>query len=189
VTAVDGTNLSPERLAEQCQAGCREAFNALIEQFEPRIFNYLYQLVRNREDAEDLTQETFLKAYHGISRYEPNFSFATWLFTIAKRSAYSHWRSAKRWQAVGTPEEIDSRDPSVLLQEYDDKASLWELAKKLKPKQYEVLWLRYGEGFSISEMARVMATNQIYVKVLLHRARSQLAKRLSSKGAMKFDID
>jgi RNA polymerase sigma factor (sigma-70 family) len=57
----------------------------------------------------------------------------------------------------------------------DENASLWKLARTLKPKQYEALWLRYGEGFSVTEVAQVMKTNQIHVKVLLHRARTALA--------------
>ena len=58
------------------------------------------------------------------------------------------------------------------------RTSIWKVAKKLKPNQYEALWLRYGEGFSISETAEIMNTNQIHVKVLLHRGRKQLAEHL-----------
>jgi RNA polymerase sigma-70 factor, ECF subfamily len=178
LTPVDGNESSSEHLAERCQTGCRESFDLLVQRFGPRLYHYLFQLVQNRHDAEDLTQETFLKAYRNIGRYEARFSFATWLFTIAKRSAYSHWRSAKRVEVATEAEEIDFKDPSVLVECDDERASLWKLAKELKPKQYEALWLRYGEGFAINEVASIMGSNQIYVKVLLHRARAQLAKRL-----------
>jgi len=182
VTLVEQNEPSPEQLAEQCKAGCRSAFEKLVETFQGRIFSFLYQLTRNRHDAEDLTQETFMKAYRSIHRYEPAYRFATWLFTIAKRTAFSHFRSARPTEELTaqTEAETDFVDPSVVLQRKDDATSLWSRARILKPKQYEALWLRYGEGFSIIEIARIMNTNQIHVKVLLHRARTHLVTVLRS---------
>ena len=134
----------------------------------------------NAHDAEDLTQETFLKVYQNIHRFNCAQAFSTWLFTIAKRTAFNHFRAAKRGQEIAPEEEIDFADPSVLLQEKDEKMSLWKLAKILKPEQYQALWLRYAEGFSIAETARILNTNQIRVRVLLHRARKTMAQRLGS---------
>ena len=178
MTLTDQKDLSPEQLAERCQAGCRTSFERLVEQFESRIFNFLLRLTGNRHDAEDLTQDTFVKAYRNIHRYQPAYAFAAWLFTIAKRTAFSHFRAAKPMEEIRDDVQTDSQDPSTVLEQQDDGRSLWELAKKLKPKQHEALWLRYGEGFSIAEAAQIMKTNQIHVKVLLHRARTSLANRL-----------
>lgn len=167
---------SPEQLAEQCQAGCRFSFEQLVEQFEGRIFNFLLRLTSNRHDAEDLTQDTFVKAYQNIHRYQPACaSFAAWLFTIAKRTAFSHFRAAKPTEELPGDIPIQSDDPGVLLEKKDERFSLWKLARRLKPKQHEALWLRYGEGFSVAEIAQIMKTNPIHVKVLLHRARNGLA--------------
>lgn len=176
--AVDLSELSPEQLAARCQAGCRESFELLVEKFEQRIFNFLCQMTGNRHDAEDLTQDTFVKVYRNIHRYRPMFAFSTWLFTIAKRTAFSHFRSAKPSEELSVEQDPDFDDPSVLLQQKDDQLSVWNVAKKLKPNQYEALWLRYGEGLSVAETAQIMNTNQIHIKVLLHRGRQQLAKHL-----------
>ncbi|MSU20695.1 MAG: RNA polymerase sigma factor [Pedosphaera sp.] len=178
MTLVDQNELSPEELAEQCKAGCRESFEMLVEQFEKRIFNFLYHFTGNSHDAEDITQETFLKAYQNMHRYDSAYAFATWLFTIAKRTAISHFRSKKPSEELSADTEADLADPSAALEAKEERVSLWNLAKTLKSNQYETLWLRYGEGFSIAEIAQVMNTNQIHVKVLLHRARRHLAKRL-----------
>ena len=178
VISLDQKGLSPEQLAEQCQAGCREAFALLLEQYEKRIFNYLYQMTRNCHDAEDLTQETFLKAYRGIHRFDATNSFTAWLFTIAKRTAINHFRSAKRGENREVEPEVDHEDPSRQLERDEAANSLWQLAKTLKASQYDALWLRYGEDLSIAETARVMNTNPLRVRVLLHRARANLAKRL-----------
>ena len=178
MTLVDQKEPSPEQLAEQCKAGCPASFEKLVEQYETRIFNFLFQLTRNRHDAEDLTQVTFVKAYRNIHRYEPSHAFAAWLFTIAKRTAYSHLRSSRPTEEIRPESEIDADDPGLVLERKDERTSLWQSARNLKPKQYEALWLRYGEGFSVAETARIMSINQIHVKVLLHRARGHLAKRL-----------
>ncbi len=77
--------------------------------------------------------------------------------------------------------EADFNDPSVLLEQKDETNSIWKMARTLAQDQYESLWLRYGEGFSVAETARIMRTNQIRVRVLLHRARKTLAKTLRSE--------
>ena len=169
---------SSEQLAEKTQKGCRESFEALVERHGQRIFNFLWQMTRNRHDAEDLTQETILKAFRNIHQYNPSCSFASWLYVIAKRTGLSHFRSARPTVELPEESEADALDPFTVLQEKEEKNSLWRLARRLKPNQHEVLWLRYGEGFSIAETARIMNTNQIRVKVLLHRARRALARLL-----------
>ena len=178
---VDQNEVSPEQLAKQCQAGCRDSFDGLVGQFEKRIFNFLHRFVGNAHDAEDITQETFLKAFRSIHRYDPTYAFATWIFTIAKRTAVSHFRSARPTEDLADHDQPDFDDPSVQLERRDEQASIWEVARALKPKQYQALWLRYGEGFSVAESARIMETTQIHVKVLLHRGRAHLAKSLSHR--------
>lgn len=182
VSASDQPEPSSEQLAEKTQNGCRESFEVLVTRHGPRIFNFLWQLTRNPHDAEDLTQETFLKAFRNIHRYNPSCSFTTWLFVIAKRTGVSHFRSARPTEELPEEGGTDVANPSTVLQEKEEKSSLWQLARRLKPNQHEVLWLRYGEGFSIAETARIMNTNQIRVKVLLHRARKGLAGLLESHG-------
>jgi RNA polymerase sigma-70 factor (ECF subfamily) len=167
----------PDPLAE---AGSREEFSQLVEQYEARVFNFLCQLTGNAHDAEDLTQETFLKAYQSMHRFNREQTFSTWLFTIAKRTAYNHFRAARPVQEITAEDQVDEADPSSLLQEKDEKMSLWRLAKTLKPDQYTALWLCYGEGFSVREIGQILDTNQIRVRVLLHRARKNLAGRLSA---------
>jgi RNA polymerase sigma-70 factor (ECF subfamily) len=175
----DPAPLSPEQLAEKSKAGCRDSFELLVKHFEARIFNFLFRMTRSRHDAEDLTQETFLKAYQNLHRYNPAYSFAAWLFTIAKRTGVSHFRAARPTEEVSDNNESAEADPSIVLAEKEERRSLWRLAETLKPKQFEALWLRYGEGFPVAEIARVMRISGIHVKVLLHRGRRRLAELLA----------
>src|SRR5437016_4932807 len=110
-TLVEPRELRPEALVEQCKAGSLEAFALLVEHYQKRLFNYLCRLTGNSHDAEDLTQETFLKVYRSLHRFNSGQGFSTWLFTIAKRTAYNHFRSAKHPQELPTEEPIDSDDP------------------------------------------------------------------------------
>lgn len=182
VNTGDQPEPSSEQLAERSQAGCPESFEQLLLRYENPVFNFLHQLARNRQDAEDLTQETFLRAYRSLYRYDPSLSFATWLFTIARRVAASHFRGATHFEELPADDQAVEADPAKLLESQDEQNSIWRRARALKPKQFEVLWLRYQEGFSVAETARIMRTNQIHVKVLLHRARANLSAMLDARG-------
>jgi RNA polymerase sigma-70 factor (ECF subfamily) len=173
---------SPEELARLAAQGGLDSFEQIVLRFQSQIFNFLYLFTRQRQDAEDLTQETFCRAWRGLHRYNPSLSFAPWLFSIARHTAASHFRSAESFDELPPEIGVVEENPANLLATKDDADTLWRLARTLKPRQGEVLWLRYGEGFSIAETARAMQTNAIHVKVLLHRARAGLAKSLAARG-------
>lgn len=175
---------SPEELAQRSQAGCLESFEQLVGLYERQIFNFLRQRTRSEQDAEDLTQETFVKAYRSLPGYRPSMAFAPWLFVIARRCAASHFRSAVHFEELPADSEGGEENPSALLEQKDEQKSLWKLVRTLKPMQAEAIWLRYAEGFSVAETARIMNTNRVYVKVLLHRARSNLARMLAARGML-----
>jgi RNA polymerase sigma-70 factor (ECF subfamily) len=169
---------SIDELVRRSRGGSTEAFGELVELYQDRIFNYLCGLCGNPHDAEDVAQETFVKAFRAMRRFDSSGSFTSWLFVIARRTALNHFRAHRRFSAEPVPEEVDGRDPARLLEQAEAQQSVWAIARRLKPDQYEALWLRYGEGFSIAEAARIMKTNQIRVRVLVHRARAQLGKLL-----------
>lgn len=161
------------QLVEKSKTGCLDSFEMLVRRHEKPVYNYLLQLTGNAHDAEDAAQETFVKAFQALPRFDERFRFSSWLFTIAKRTAINHQRKSRRYERMEDVESLeapgagDSPDPD-----------LWGIARRLKPKLFEVLWLYYGEGFDLKETARIMGTNVIYAKVLLHRARGELKKRI-----------
>ena len=99
--------ISAEELARQCQNGCRESFERLVRRFERRVLRFLSAMVNNRQDAEDLAQDTFLKVYKSIHRFNPEYKFSTWLFTIAKRTAMNHYRASRPTLAIAIDPEAD----------------------------------------------------------------------------------
>jgi RNA polymerase sigma-70 factor, ECF subfamily len=170
---------SPEHLALRAAEGSLEAYGELVRRFELRLFNFLLRRTGSRADAEDLTQEAFIRAWERIHRYEPKWRFSTWLFTIAARLAVSHHR--KRRPTLRWVEEDDSQSPLSVDREDDRNAGarLWSIAGRvLTPEQHTALWLRYAEDMGIDEIAAVLKKSQVGVRVMLFRARQVLAEQM-----------
>ena len=169
-----------EQLAAKAKAGCSESFELIVEQTKHRLFSYVMQLVANQHDAEDIAQEAFLKAYRNLHTFDGRARFTTWLYTIAKNTAFTHLRKRRSHQPIEEFEEILATDAPDFSNE--EANSIWKVARQLKPAFYETLWLFYAEGFSLKETAAILDTNAITVRVNLHRARSALGKKLARAG-------
>ena len=157
--------------------GSRGAFEQLVHLHHQRVLNFVYQMTRQRQDAEDLTQQTFVKAFQHIDRVDPTRPIINWLLTIARRTTLNHFRSVRKWEYV--PTELASGDPSPArqLEQQERSENLWARARRvLSQREFEVLWLRVAEEMSVEETARVVGLTQIHVKVLVHRARQHLLK-------------
>jgi RNA polymerase sigma-70 factor, ECF subfamily len=157
--------------------GDASAFAQLVHLHHRRVLNYVLQMTRQRQDAEDLTQQTFVKAFHHIHRVDSTRPIINWLLTIARRTTLNHFRSAKKWEFV--PADLTSTEPSPArhLEQQEHSENLWARARRvLSQREFEVLWLRVAEEMSTEETARIAGLTQIHVKVLVHRARQKLLK-------------
>jgi RNA polymerase sigma-70 factor (ECF subfamily) len=157
--------------------GDRKAFEQLVHLHHQRVLNFIYQMTRQRQDAEDLTQQTFVKAFLHIDRVDPSRPIINWLLTIARRTALNHFRSVRRWEYI--PTELASTEPTPArqLEQQERSDNLWARARRvLSQREFEVLWLRVAEERSTEETARIVGLTQIHVKVLVHRARQHLLK-------------
>lgn len=174
--------LSAEELACRTQQGCERSFEELVERYSVRLYQFLLHRTQSVQDAEDLVQETFVKAYRNICRYRNSCKFSTWLFTIAKRLASSHFRGLSHSQRI-VQNKSESPGPGDLMAEQEERQHLWAAARDLPMGQYQALWLRYAEDMSIKEIAKVLRKSQVGVKVLLYRARIKLGRRLVNMAA------
>ena len=179
---------SAEELAVRAQAGggcALSCFGELVTRYEVRLFNFLLRRTRSRADAEELTQEAFLRAWERIASYDPAWKFSTWLYTIASRLAVSKHRKLGRERTWDTFERTGEQQRDTL-EAGDDRRlgkRLWNLAESsLSPDQQTALWLRYAEDMAIGEIARVMGKSQVGVRVCLFRARQTLAKTAQNEG-------
>jgi RNA polymerase sigma-70 factor, ECF subfamily len=177
LTALPEVEESIEQLAAKAQAGCVVSFERIVQLNKDRLFTYLVQMLGNEHDAEDIAQEAFIKAYRHLHTFNGKARFTTWLFAIAKNTALTQIRKRKPLQPI---EELDEVLCAPAERDHDEAQSIWMLARQLKPKFYETLWLFYAEGFSLKEIADILNTNAITVRVNLHRARAALGRRLKN---------
>ena len=170
------TDAAEQAELRDSSAGDGRAFEEMVNRHGRRVFNFLHQLTRHRQDAEDLTQRTFIKAYQGLGRFDPERPLINWLFTIARRSAMNHFRDTKRWEEI--PEDSESSEACPARQaEGEGTENIWARARRLlSQREFEVLWLRFGEELSTEETARAAGLTVPNVKVIVFRARQQLLK-------------
>jgi len=174
-----------EELAVMAARENLAAFSELVVRFEARLYNFLLRRVSSRTDAEDLTQEAFVRAWERIESYDPTWRFSTWLFTIASRLAVSQHRRSHPTAHIESEEQVRDAQPDDRDAERDvrDGGHLWILAMVvLKPEQHTALWLRYAEDMSIGEIAQVLGKTHVGVRVCLFRARQALAEKAREFG-------
>jgi RNA polymerase sigma-70 factor, ECF subfamily len=182
-TKIREPEISPEALAARAQQGSVEAFERLVETFEGRVFNFLLRRVSAAE-ADDLAQETFIRAWQRIHQYRPQWRFSTWLFTIASRLASSRSRRIRPERSVAEVRAAGpAMDAGARLSAGEDRARIWVLVDELlTEEQRTAVWLRYVEGMALQDIARVIGKSHVGVRVMLHRARCTLAEGLQSEG-------
>lgn len=164
-------------LVRAAAAGDTRAFEALVSQHSRRVFNFLYQMTRHRQDAEDLTQRTFIKAYQNLARFDPQRPWINWLLTIARRTALNHFRDTKRWEEIPEASEAPGYSPAKQAEMQDRSDNVWARARAvLSQREFEVIWLRFAEELSTEETAQATGLTVSNVKVIVFRARQQLLK-------------
>ena len=165
------------RLIADCLQGNMQAFDEIVRTHTPRVFNYVLHMTRHRQDAEDIAQQTFIKAYTHLASFDPQRSFIAWLLTIARRTALNHFRSTKHFESV-SEETVDAElTPAHKLEKRDQLDTLWDQARRVLPeREFEVLWLRYAEDMSLEDTARIAGLNQTHTKIIAFRARQRLIK-------------
>ena len=194
---------SPERRQEadadlevvrRVQAGDVAAFDRLIGKYRERVYGIVYNMTSNREDAADLTQDSFIKAFQSIHRFGGQSSFFTWLYRIAVNSALSHMRRM-RLRSFFSLERIDSEEPvsKEIIAALTDKTGvdrdayvrelqekLNDAMQKLSIKHRTVVTLFEIDGLSHQEIAEVMECSVGTVRSRLHYAKQLLQSELQS---------
>ena len=191
---------SPERLHEadsdrvivqRVQAGEVAAFDALILKYRERVFGIVYNMTSNREDAADLTQDAFIKAFQSIHRFQAHSSFFTWLYRIAVNSTLTHLRKAKLRTFFSFEKITDEDKTAQLVNQLTDKKGadrdlfirelqekLNEAMMKLSIKHRTVVTLFEIEGLSHEEIAEITECSVGTVRSRLHYAKQLLQAEL-----------
>ncbi|MFF4977935.1 ECF subfamily RNA polymerase sigma factor, BldN family [Streptomyces sp. NPDC001083] len=181
--AADSDSARMMDLVERAQAGEADAFGRLYDQYSDTVYRYIYYRVGGKATAEDLTSETFLRALRRIGTFTwQGRDFGAWLVTIARNLVADHFKSSRFRLEVTTGEMLDAneveRSPEDSVLEPLSNAALLDAVRRLNPQQQECVTLRFLQGLSVAETARVMGKNEGAIKTLQYRAVRTLARLL-----------
>ncbi len=168
-----------------CLAGDPQAFAALVEQYEKPVFNVALRMLRNPEDARDVAQTVFMKAYQNLSSYDPQFKFYSWIYRMAINESLNILRVRDR--SAGPVDEqlaADDAGPIELLAEGQRRDAVLDAVQKLKPEYRAVIVLRYFVDRSYEDMGQILGIEASKVKSRLYEARQLLKEQLAARGAL-----
>ena len=178
-------------LVGRARAGDQLAFARLFEQYHAPILNYLHRMVSDRALAEDLTQDTFVKAYNALPGTRPDLAFKAWLYRIATNTAISHLRRRKIVQWVPFLADHDRPGDESIERTVTNQTDIERALAKL-PKHYSaVLLLRHYQGLSLAETASALDITENAAKLRLFRARKAFAQvyDLADAGSVLMEAD
>jgi RNA polymerase sigma-70 factor (ECF subfamily) len=187
--------LTDQEVVLHARAGQEAAYRELIRRYERPVFALLFRMVRDRELAEDLAQETFVKALNAIESYRPEFKFSSWIFKIANNAAIDHLRrreldtlSLDGSPHAETPEamqatalQIGARQESPLdaVEAKELGGAIESAIGRLRPEYRSCILLRHVEGRAYEEIAEILNLPLGTVKTYIHRARNELRTALA----------
>ena len=170
-------------LIRQAARGSVEGFNLLVSRWEKRVYNYLLRITANREDALDLTQDVFLKAYQNLRKLDNPERFAPWLYRIAHNEAYSLFRKRRpetdvdELEPEATETKVTVGGSSVFPMELS--LAVASALDRLSPDQREAVVLKVYQGFKFEEMAEILSCPVSTIKSRLYTALELLKAELA----------
>ena len=184
--------LSDMDILSLVSAGDVDAYGQIVGRYNGRLYNFIYRFVGDRETAEDIVQETFLRAFRKRKEYRAIANFSTWLFTIAGNLAKSELRRRKRWRlfSIDRDEESDTGMDLPDVSALPDKVAESSLADvqiqqaigSLPANYRQVILLRDVQGMSYQEIAEIVDCPVGTVKSRVNRARLKLQQKLKNEG-------
>ena len=171
------------------KSGKKNDFSPLVKRYKDRIFSFILRMVQNEEDAMDLTQESFIKAFNGLSSFKEEKSFKNWLFTIASHHSIDFLRKKKHIKESELFESDIGKQQISQMERIIQDERIRNLNKEVEllPENYRmVILLKHKEEMKLEEIAEIMKVPIGTIKVWLHRARAQLKKKLREKDKENF---
>jgi RNA polymerase sigma-70 factor (ECF subfamily) len=185
-------------LVDRFRQGDQSAFEQMVARYWGRIYAMVHQLLRNPEDAEEVTQDTFIRAHRGLVNFRGDSAFSTWLYQIATnlaRNRYWYWWRRRRDQTVSfdqpiggdnettlaemIPAELETPEDATITQEFVNRIA--ECMGKLSPKHREILILRNVKNLSYEEVAEILHISVGTVKSRIARARESLRSKMGEE--------
>jgi RNA polymerase sigma-70 factor (ECF subfamily) len=187
--------LTDQQVVLLARGGREAAYRELIRRYERPVFALLFRMVRDRELAEDLSQETFVKALNAIDSYRPEFKFSSWIFKIANNAAIDHLRrreldtlsldgsphaeTPEAMQATALQIGMRQESPLEAVEARELGGAIEAAIGRLRPEYRSCILLRHVEGRAYEEIAEILSLPLGTVKTYIHRARNELRLALA----------
>ena len=188
------TLVSDHDLVTRAQQGSEKAYRELLGRYQRPVFSIIYRMIRDREQAEDLAQETFVRVFNNIDRYDPRFKFSSWIFKIATNLTIDHIRrkeldtvsidgsrnavTAEQIEATSITIASPDENPEELLEAKELGEEIEGAIGKLRPEYKAAILLRHVEGREYQEIAEILSLPLGTVKTYIHRGRNELREQL-----------
>ena len=195
MNALDLIHSTDHELVTFARSGSEKAYRELLDRYQRPVFSLVYRMVRDREQAEDLAQETFVKVFNHLENYNPKYKFSSWIFKIASNLAIDTLRkktpetvSLDGSRYAQTNEEIEStrisiassdENPEQLLESKELGQEIESAIGQLRAEYRTAILLRHVEGRPYEEIAEIMEIPLGTVKTYIHRARTELRDLLA----------
>ena len=190
----DLVSATDQEIVALAREGREAAYRELVRRYERPVFSLVLRMVRDRQLAEDLAQETFVKALNAIATYRPEYKFSSWIFKIANNAAIDHLRrrDLNTLSLDGSPNATSQDDIEATALQVGDKSesplaelearelgtSIERAIGQLRPEYRSCILLRHVEGLAYEEIAQMLDLPLGTVKTYIHRARHELRKAL-----------
>lgn len=170
-------------LVEKCLEGDKSAFATIVDRYKRPIYSITYSMTHNHADADDLSQDTFIKAYENLRKFKLGTNFRSWLSRIAVNSCIDHLRRKKRLSEDGLDDQVkllpdQDPNPQDNLESSELMENITAAVDSLPKDQRTVVIMREMQGFGLKEIAKIMKCSESTVRWRLHYARKKLQKKL-----------
>ena len=185
-------DLTDVQILADVASGDIDAYGAIVNRYRGRLYNFVFRFVSDRETAEDIVQETFLRAFRKREEYRAIANFSTWLFTIAGNLAKSELRRRKRWRLFSVHKDDDSDTgyefpdetfrPDRVTESTIADTQIQQAIQSLPENYRQIILLRDVEGMSYHEISEISSCPVGTVKSRVNRARLKLQQKLKNEG-------
>jgi len=170
-------------LVRRCCGGDRRAFEALVVRYQKTVYNAALRMLHDREEARDVAQTVFLKAYQHLDGYDPKFKFYSWLYRIALNESIDTLQRRHPIEALDLDAPDDGPGPEDAVQRGQARDGLLRALMTLRTEYRAVIVLRHFTGCSYGDMAQILDLPEKTVKSRLHSARQLLRDALEAQGS------
>ncbi|RIX46022.1 RNA polymerase sigma factor SigW [Paenibacillus nanensis] len=186
-------NVMENRLARLALKGDQQAFAELVDLYQDKLYHMAYRMLSNRQEAEDVVQDTFLRVYKNLDRFDETLKFSTWIYRIATNLCIDRLRKRKQTYSLDAESQdyegldgysmipSDDRTPESELILSDTQRIIHQAMETLPPKYKSVMMLRYIQDLSLQEVGDILGMPVTTIKTRVHRGREFLRKKLEHK--------